>query len=521
MAFRKFIFILLTAITVCFAVAPAAFAGEIAESSPVVVDGTEIFFVKVRITSDSIGERARLIADKIVNAAKDPKISVDDIKVAPGSSARVLEIVAGDDMRIAEITAADSNIEGITLDEHAENIAEIIRRSVADYREARRVRHLVVQSVKAFLYTCALVLVFAVLRRISAAYKRYEDRMPDGLKKFRILHVPVARLVSAGMLRRIYEYFGISIIVLSGFAATYCYAFFTLGLFPWTAEWSYLLGSYAVFVFERAGTMALGVLPNILTILAILFASGLLLRFNKFIFDQLKRGKIKIAGFYPDWADTTRRIFKVFVVAFTVIIVYPRIPGAQSAVFQGVSVLLGIVISIGSTTVISNLMAGVAITYTRSFHLGDRVEIGGNVGDIVEKSALSIRMRTVKNEIVTIPNSSILSQPVVNFNSPSKEGALILHLPVSIGYDVKCQRAVELLTEAAEMTPDILSEPRPYVLFAEMGDYAFVYELNAFTRHPEKMPFIYSELNKNIVESLKREGIDPNVPKQVVAKKVK
>jgi small-conductance mechanosensitive channel len=241
----------------------------------------------------------------------------------------------------------------------------------------------------------------------------------------------------------------------------------------------------------------------------------LLQRIARFYFDQIKRKRIKIKGFYPDWADTTFRIVKFFILILTVIFIYPNIPGAQSAIFQAISVFIGVLVSIGSTSVVANIVAGVALTYTRAFNIGDRVRIGEHMGDILEKSALSIHMRTVKNEDITIPNISIVNNPVINYSSSSRDAALILPATVLLHNAIPWETVYALLEEAAKKTPDVLSDPAPFVLHKALNDDSIFYEINAFTRNPEKISATYSELYKNITETLRGAGIDMNNPQQV------
>ena len=196
-------------------------------------------------------------------------------------------------------------------------------------------------------------------------------------------------------------------------------------------------------------------------------------------------------------------------IAFAAIICFPYIPGSGSDAFKGVSIFFGILFSLGSTSAISNIVAGIVITYMRPFKVGDRVEIGNTIGDITEKSLLVTRVRTIKNLDVTIPNSSILGNHIVNFTkNASQEVGVILHTSVTIGYDVPSGKVIRALVTGAKNTPLILEEPEPFVLVKSLDDFYISYEINCHTKSPEKSAVIYSQLHKHIKNELHNAGIE-------------
>ncbi|RRN76748.1 mechanosensitive ion channel family protein, partial [Pseudoxanthomonas sp. SGD-10] len=190
------------------------------------------------------------------------------------------------------------------------------------------------------------------------------------------------------------------------------------------------------------------------------------------------------------------------------------LPGSSSPAFQGVSVFLGVLISLGSSSAISNIVAGLVITYMRPFRIGDRVKIGEVTGDVVEKSMLVTRIRTVKNEDITVPNSMVLSASSVNYSSQTKNNnpGLIVHYTVTVGYDVHWQKVYDLLTEAALATVHILPDPKPFVLQLSLDDYYISYQINAYTKEANKQAIIYSNLLENIQEVFTKAGIDLKSP---------
>jgi len=196
-----------------------------------------------------------------------------------------------------------------------------------------------------------------------------------------------------------------------------------------------------------------------------------------------------------------------------VILIFPLLPDSETAVFRGVSVFLGVLFSLGSTTVISNVVAGLVLTYMRSFKLGDRVKVGEVLGDVVEKTPFAVRIKTSKKEVVTVPNGTLLSSNVVNYSTSGDEAnGIILYMSITVCYDVPWRRAVELIIEAASKSEYVLDNPAPFVLVKNLGNYACEMELNIYTNEPEKQPSIFSSLNKNIRDIFEQNGINMTVP---------
>ncbi|NJN42356.1 MAG: mechanosensitive ion channel family protein [Flammeovirgaceae bacterium] len=217
-----------------------------------------------------------------------------------------------------------------------------------------------------------------------------------------------------------------------------------------------------------------------------------------------------ITGFYPDWAKPTFTIVKILLYAFMFVVVFPYLPGSDSDIFKGVSVFLGVLFSFGSSSAISNLVAGLVITYMRPFKIGDRIKIGEITGDVIEKSMLVTRVRTIKNEDITIPNSTVLSGHTVNYTTSAKDLGLILHTSVTIGYDVPWKKVHELLISAALATKGILNEEtkKPFVFQTSLDDFYVAYQINAFTEESHRMAAIYSDLHQNIQEKFNEGGVE-------------
>ncbi|MDH5275865.1 MAG: mechanosensitive ion channel family protein, partial [Gammaproteobacteria bacterium] len=204
--------------------------------------------------------------------------------------------------------------------------------------------------------------------------------------------------------------------------------------------------------------------------------------------------------------------------ALTAVVIFPYLPGSGSPAFQGVSIFLGVLFSLGSTSAIANVVAGLVLTYMRPFRNGDRVKIADTVGDVLERDLLVVRVRTIKNVDVTIPNSMVLSNHIINFSACARDPGLILHSSVTIGYDAPWRQVHDLLTAAASRTPGIEKEPAPFVLQTALDDFYVRYELNATTSTPNRMAEIYSELHANIQDAFNEAGVEIMSPHYVAAR---
>lgn len=222
-----------------------------------------------------------------------------------------------------------------------------------------------------------------------------------------------------------------------------------------------------------------------------------------------------LRNFEAEWAWPTYRIVRIVVIIFAIVVAYPYIPGSNSQAFKGITLFLGVLLSLGSTSVISNIIAGYTMTYRRAFKVGDRVRIGDTVGQVTEVRLLVTNLLSLKNEKIVIPNSKILSSEVINYSTLAKEQGLILHTSVGIGYEVPWRQVEAMLLEAAARTPGLLKEPSPFVLQKALNDFAVTYELNAYCKDDSKMPLMYTELHRNIQDVFNENDVQIMTPNYV------
>jgi small-conductance mechanosensitive channel len=249
-------------------------------------------------------------------------------------------------------------------------------------------------------------------------------------------------------------------------------------------------------------------IPSFISLILIIIAGFYLIKLAGYLFNEIGKGTIRFKGFYPEWAKPTYQLVRVFIIALTLVFAFPFIPGSSSPAFQGVSVFLGLLISLGSTSVIANIMAGIVLTYSRAFTIGDRVQINTTIGDVTERSLLATTVRTIKNEDITIPNNLVLGAHIINYSHEAKKTGLILYTSVTIGYDTPWRDVHNALIAAALATPDILETPGPFVLQTALNDFFVSYQINAYTNNAVQMAVIYSDLHQNIQDKFNEAGLE-------------
>lgn len=301
--------------------------------------------------------------------------------------------------------------------------------------------------------------------------------------------------------QRIFKYFVYFIIV-------YISLPIFLSIFPHTQSWADMLIGWILSPVKKIFFGFINYLPNLITIVIIFIATRYLVQFIGFLANEIKDGKLKLGSFYPDWALPTFNIVRVLLYAFMFVVIFPYLPGSDSPIFKGVSVFIGILFSFGSSSAISNMVAGLVITYMRPFKVGDRIKIGEHTGDVIEKTLLNTRLRTIKNEEITIPNSFVLSGQTINYSNSAADTGLIMHTSITIGYDVNWRNMHEALLDAASRTNLVEKNPKPFVFQTSLDDFYVTYQLNVYTKSASKQALIYSDLHANILDSCFEKGIE-------------
>jgi small-conductance mechanosensitive channel len=480
----------------------------IPQTAPVVVNG-EVQCYVVGVSAYPAERRARVTARRIEALAEDPTFDPKTLRVE--DSGEYHEIFPGKRRKaILAVVEADAEFEGVNRTVLALTLKDNIAAAIEAYRNDRKPAVLANKALHALARTAVLIaLVYGVFWGFRRLNRILEQRVKRRIKKLeaqsqRILKGEQIWAILRGALRVLQ-----ALIVLF---LVYLFVNFVLSLFPWTRQ---IARTLLQFVAAPLGDMAEAVIdfiPHLVFLVVLFFITRYGLKLARTLFSAIDDKRVHIKGFEAEWAWPTYRIARVVIIIFAVVIAYPHIPGSDSDAFKGISILLGVLFSLGSTSVISNLMAGYTMTYRRAFRIGDRVKIGDTVGDVTEMRVLVTHLQSLKNEEVVLPNSTILNGEVVNYSTMARDQGLILHTTVGIGYDVPWRQVETMLLQAAERTAGILKEPKPFVLQKSLTNFSVSYELNAYCGDAKQMMALYNELHRNIQDVFNEHDIQIMTP---------
>jgi len=285
-----------------------------------------------------------------------------------------------------------------------------------------------------------------------------------------------------------------------------------LMVFNWTLRFAARMITLFIAALDYVWSGFIGYLPNLITIIVIVVVTRYVIRIIGLVFEGIKSRRIYLKNFYPEWAETSFSLIKLMIYALTAVIIFPYLPGSSSPAFQGISIFVGVLVSLGSTTAVANIIAGIVLTFTRAFGVGDQVEVGGTRGRVIERSTFVTRIQTLKNVIVSIPNSMVLNNNIINYSKNVGQSGLVVHTTITIGYDVPWQTVSNLLIAAASKTEGIVGQPEPFVLQTSLDDNYVSYEVNGWTRNPEELPRIYSNLHANILDEFHGHNVEITSP---------
>jgi small-conductance mechanosensitive channel len=483
------------------AVAEGADAGAKERFPPATVhyDGEPVLTFTERVFGYVPARRAADVEERLKRFLHSPFFRSQDIRLEEHPN---LTMVFWKDDLLLSVTEADAAAANTTRQEFASAAVAALTQAVEHSDAARAPKTLLLDAAYALVTTLVLVLAILTLNwAIGRARARLETWFRLAGRKLHS-YSTVERLGALAVaLLAVLRVVGILLLL-------YAYIPAVFRLFPWTRGWGATLLNWAIDPVRSLFWALIGYLPNVFVIVVAVVVSRVLLSLLHAGFDEVGAGNIKLRGFYPEWAQPTFQLVRALVVVITAVVVFPYLPGARSPAFQGVSIFLGALLTFGSGSAISNLFAGVILTYTRAFQVGDRVRVGDSYGDVIEKSLLVTRVRTIKNEEVAIPNGVVMATHIVNYTAALRGSGLILHTRVTIGYDAPWRKVHGLLLAAAKATPRIVAKPAPFVWQTSLDDFFVTYELNAATAHPEVLDDTYAELHKAIRDAFDAGGVE-------------
>lgn len=476
---------------------------RVTKGVPVIVDGDTLFYLYTKRGGYTAQTRAEMDAAIITELGERFNLHPDSVYI---ENSDIVTDVMYEDKVIVSFTDQDGLWENCTRQQLAEHVRTLIIEKLRTMHE----EHSFLQLCKRILYFILVLagqyllfrLTLWLYRKSKVRIQRLKDTRlkPISIQNYEILDTQkqVNLLIfSASMVRYLLVFLQLLITVPMLFA-----------IFPQTQDLAYKILSYIWNPVKGILKDIVEYIPNLFTILVTYYAIKYVIKGVRYLAMEVDSGRLKINGFYSDWAMPTFHIVQFLLYAFMIAMVYPYLPGSKSGVFQGISVFVGLIVSLGSSTVIGNIIAGLVITYMRPFKMGDRIQLNETTGNVIEKTPLVTRIRTPKNEVVTIPNSFIMSSHTVNYSASARTYGLIIHSEVTIGYDAPWRKVHQLLIDAALATPGVQADPEPFVLETSLSDWYPVYQVNAYIKDADNMGQIYSDLHQNIQDYFNKAGIE-------------
>lgn len=472
---------------------------------PLTIGDEEVFRIKVKLGPYGPDRRVESIQARLKELEEGGKFVPDSVTTREGSFST--DIVVGD-VTIMTVTDPDAVSAGASSRQVlAAEYAALLKLALTKDIENHSIPKFLLRIGLSLATTLGLILSLSLLGKIFHwAYGTVESWRGKYIKSIKFQKAVLLSgdtftdvLVGACRLLRL-----CFVLLLLG-----AYLTLVLSFFPETKGVSKeLIGMVLTPLTQVVFPAILSYLPNVAFITIIVVITYYVVGFTRFLFREIGRGTISFPGFDPEWADPTYKITRFLLIAFALVLIFPYLPGSGSPAFQQVSLFLGILVSLGSSGAISHVVAGVFLTYTGAFKIGDRVKISDTVGDVVDKTLLATRIRTIKQEYITIPNGMVLGSHIINYSSSALDPGLILHTTITIGYDAPWKDIHRLLIDAAMSTNLILDEPKPFVLQTSLDDFYVSYQINAYTASPHLMAVVYSELHQNIQDKFNEAGVE-------------
>lgn len=460
----------------------------------------ELFRVRSQVGRLGPAERAQAIEERIAELSPS---AAGEVRVEERSGSS--DLYAGARF-VMSVTGLDAAPTGRTRQQLAADYARNLREALEREGKGRSVRGVLVAILASIVATALLGLA---LRLSRSAFPRLYARLRAWQgTRIRTLRFQGVELLTAERATEALVAIARGLRVALVTIAIGVYVNAVLGFFPWTRGFARAVFAH-VWAALAAVAGAIGdFLPKLAFIVVIAFVTRAALKGARLLARQVERGRLVIPGFYREWADPTYKIVRFLAVALAAIVMFPYLPGSESPAFRGVTIFLGVLFSLGSTSAISNVVSGVVLTYMRPFSVGDRVKIAETVGDVVERNLLVVRVRTIKNVEVTLSNSMVLGAHIVNYSAAARAGGLVLHTTVTIGYATPWRDVHALLVAAAESVEGVLAVPRPFVLQTSLGDFYVSYELNAYTDRVQEMAVLSSRLHQAIQDRFHEAGVE-------------
>lgn len=476
---------------------------NVTPGAPLVVDGDTLLVIYARKGGMLPEARVSAAKSKIYEVGKRLTMFVDSLYVFDSEVSS--DVMVGEDVLLS-VTDLDALWMGMERVELAETYREVISKKVDQLHETYGLQ----QKLQSLGWVALIIAVQVLLIWfIVWLFRRWKfsvtRKLLGRIKSVVIKNYPLLDTHRLGVaiifVFNLVRLLLILLVVLVGLG-------FMFSFFPETKTVTYTVLGFIWNPLSDILKSVVAYLPNLFKIIVIIICFHYLLKLVRYFANEVASGRLKINGFYADWAMPTHTLLRVLLYSFMLVMIWPLLPNSDSEIFQGVSVFIGVVVSLGSTSVVGNVMSGLVMTYMRPFRIGDFIRFGDTEGEVIEKSMLVTRIRTRKNDIVTIPNSNMMSSQTSNYTFSAQRYGIIVHTKITIGYDEPWKKIETLLVQAAENTDGIKRHPKPFVRITALDDFYVEYEINGITDRAKTLSTVYSALHQQILDTMHGAGVE-------------
>lgn len=476
---------------------------NVTPGAPLVVDGDTLLVIYARKGGMLPEARVSAAKSKIYEVGKRLTMFVDSLYVFDSEVSS--DVMVGEDVLLS-VTDLDALWMGMERVELAETYREVISKKVDQLHETYGLQQKL-QSLGwvALIIAVQVLLIWFIVWLFHRWKFSVTRKLLGRIKSVVIKNYPLLDTHRLGVaiifIFNLVRLLLILLVVLVGLG-------FMFSFFPETKTVTYTVVGFIWNPLSDILKSVVAYLPNLFKIIVIIICFHYLLKLVRYFANEVASGRLKINGFYADWAMPTHTLLRVLLYSFMLVMIWPLLPNSDSEIFQGVSVFIGVVVSLGSTSVVGNVMSGLVMTYMRPFRIGDFIRFGDTEGEVIEKSMLVTRIRTRKNDIVTIPNSNMMSSQTSNYTFSAQRYGIIVHTKITIGYDEPWKKIETLLVQAAENTDGIKRHPKPFVRITALDDFYVEYEINGITDRAKTLSTVYSALHQQILDTMHGAGVE-------------
>ena len=476
-----------------------AFSDSLTQQSgyPVTVNNNEVFRLYGKIGSIEPEERARKTSKLLTDFFRS-STPIDSLTIVEGET---LTAIRTSRSIIAAFSEEDAAAENMTRLEFADSALARISNQATQFREETSGRNILLSVLKSLALLVALAIFWHYLNNFFIL-------MDGWIQKIRLHHSSnsenkLIQLLSPDHLASGLGWFSKIVELFLKILLIYAYLATMLSFFPWTEDLSTNLLAFVLEPAKKLSSEFVTLIPNVIAIIILITIARYLGKFSDIFFRNISKGELKLGDFDAEWAEPTRKIVKITLYLLLAFALFASLPLANNRTALALAIIFGLTVSLSAVPTVQNMFTGIMLNYTGSFRIGDRVKIGDVIGDIVYKGPLVIRIKSLLNEIILMPNTTAFRSKIINYTeSVQKNGHLSLEIVLYLKDNIKIDTLRELVTEAALGTDGIMLDPKPLFLRAETKNGLFGYTLRVHTKEEKNLETLYSRLFQNVQNKL-------------------